>query len=117
MRIRNWVRWVLPMCRAKRTILPLFHSVIGNVANLQPRVVEAIVRFYTYLKMSRDAAGSLASWEQQTNLDVRRHHVSYVVYLLALSMIWGHVALWHMGQAARKADREFWLQIHAVAIA
>jgi hypothetical protein len=75
------------------------------------------VPFKTYLRTPRPAAGSLGSWEEQTNLEVRRHHVTYVVCLLTLSMMWGHVALWHMGQSAKKAERDFWLQIHAVAIA
>jgi hypothetical protein len=82
----------------------LFHGVIGNVANLHPRVVEAIVRYYTYLKMSRDAAGALASWEKVTQPDLRQAHVVYVVRLLSLSSLWGFVALWYMGQMATEAD-------------
>lgn len=84
----------------------LFHGVIGNVANLHPRVVEAIVRYYTYLKMSRDAAGALKSWEKVTQPEQRKLHVTYVVQLLSLSTLWGFVALWHMGQMATKADRD-----------
>ena len=84
----------------------LFHGVIGNVANLHPRVVEAIVRYYTYLKMSRDAAGALKSWEKVTNPTIRKLHVIYVVRLLSLSCLWGFVALWYLGQTATKADRE-----------
>jgi len=84
----------------------LFHGVIGNVANLQPRVVEAIVRYYTYLKMSRDAAGALKSWEKVTQPEFRQVHVTYVVRLLCLSSLWGFVALWYMGQMATKPDRE-----------
>jgi hypothetical protein len=84
----------------------LFHGVIGNVANLPPRVVEAIVRYYTYLKMSRDAAAALSSWEKVTNPQARQVHVAYVVHLLALSTLWGFVALWYMGQKATPADQE-----------
>lgn len=84
----------------------LFHGVIGNVANLHPRVVEAIVRYYTYLKMSRDAAGALKSWEKVTQPELRKVHVTYVVRLLSLSSLWGFVALWYMGQTATKADRD-----------
>jgi hypothetical protein len=84
----------------------LFHGVIGNVANLPPRVVEAIVRYYTYLKMSRDAAASLASWEKVTDPQARQMHVAYVVHLLALSTLWGFVALWYMGQIATQADKD-----------
>jgi hypothetical protein len=73
----------------------LFHGVIGNVANLHPRVVEAIVRYYTYLKMSRDAAGALKSWDKGvTQPELRQLHVTYVVQLLSLSCLWGFVALW-----------------------
>jgi hypothetical protein len=84
----------------------LFHSVIGNVANLHPRVVEAIVRYYTYLKMSRDAAGALKSWDYVTNPELRKLHVACVVQLLSLSCLWGFVALWYMGQMATKPDWE-----------
>lgn len=89
----------------------LFHGVIGNVANLPPNVVEAVVRYYTYLKMSRDAAASLASWEKVTEPAARQVHVKYVVNLLALSALWGFVALWYMGQRATDADRELACEI------
>jgi hypothetical protein len=56
--------------------------------------------------MSRDAAASLASWEKVTDLTTRQLHVKYVVNLLALSALWGFVALWYMGQKATDADRE-----------
>jgi hypothetical protein len=83
----------------------VFHSAIGNIANLHPNVVEAIVRFYTYLKMSRDAAAALATWEEQREPSVRRLHVTYVVRLLSLSMVWGYVARWYMGDEADAADK------------
>jgi hypothetical protein len=82
----------------------IYHSATGNVGNLHPRVVEAIVRFYTYLKMSRDAAASLASWKRQKDDAVRRLHVEYVVRLLSLSMTWGFAARWYMGQEADPDD-------------
>ncbi|HUI98560.1 MAG TPA: hypothetical protein VLX44_22610 [Xanthobacteraceae bacterium] len=74
-----------------------FHSVSGNIGNLHPRVVESIVRFYTYLKMSRDAAAGLHSWEKQEDPKLRKMNVEYVIRLLGLSMVWGFVALWFMG--------------------
>jgi hypothetical protein len=75
----------------------IFHSVSDNIGNLHPNVVESIVRFYTYLKMSRDAAAVLKSWHEQTDPEIRRLHIKYVVNLLSLSMLWGFVALWTMG--------------------
>jgi hypothetical protein len=84
----------------------LFHGVIGNVANLHPFVVEAIVRYYTYLKMSRDAASAFKTWKTVTHPDVRKLHVKYVVQLLCLSSLWGFVALWYMGHVASEPDRE-----------
>lgn len=90
----------------EKNYFALFHGVIGNVANLHPRVVEAVVRYYTYLKMSRDAAGALKSWDKITKAEVRKLHVMYVVQLLSLSCLWGFVALWYMGQTATKADME-----------
>jgi hypothetical protein len=85
----------------------LFHSVSQNIGNLHPRVAESIVRFYTYLKMSRDAAAALKSWKEQTEPEIRRLHVTYVVNLLGLSMLWGFVALWFMGFRASEQDRDF----------
>jgi hypothetical protein len=76
----------------------LFHGVIGNVVNLHPGVVEAVVRYYTYLKMSRDAAGAFKTWKAVDDREVRKEHVRYVVQLLSLSSLWGFVALWHMGR-------------------
>ena len=84
----------------------LFHSVAQNVGNLHPRAVEAIVRFYSYLKMSRDAAASLHSWRELTEPELRRMHVEYVIRLLALSMLWGFVALWCMGSLCQRQDRQ-----------
>jgi hypothetical protein len=84
----------------------LFHSVAQNVGNLHPRSVEAIVRFYSYLKMSRDAAAALKSWEKQKDVEIRRLHVRYVIEILALAMNWGFVALWCMGSDCQKQDRQ-----------
>jgi hypothetical protein len=84
----------------------IFHSVSDNIGNLHPGIVEAIVRFYTYLKMSRDAAAALKGWEKQPDADVRRVHVKYVVSLLSLSMLWGFVALWMMGFRAGSQERQ-----------
>ena len=53
--------------------------------------VDAIVRFYTYLKMSRDAAAALHSWKDQKDPAIRQVHVVYVIQLLTLSMLWGFV--------------------------
>ena len=82
----------------------LFHSAALNVGNLHPRAVEAIVRFYSYLKMSRDAAAALHSWKEQEDFAVRQMHVRYVIEILALSMNWGFVALWCMGSVCQKQD-------------
>jgi hypothetical protein len=95
----------------------LFHSVSQNIGNLHPRVAESIVRFYTYLKMSRDAAAALNSWKQQRNSNIRRLHVTYVVDLLGLSMLWGFIALWFMGYRATMQDREFLNELKSAYIA
>jgi hypothetical protein len=89
----------------------VFHSVSNNIGNLHPKVVEAIVRFYTYLKMSRDAAMALRSWEKQTDNNIRQMHVVYVVKFLSPSMLWGFVALQAMGLTGVKQEREFLQQI------
>ena len=85
----------------------IFHSVGNNIGNLHPEVVEAIVRFYTYLKMSRDAAAALHSWKEKTDRELRKMNVKRVVHLLTLSMLWGFVALWFMGFKAQKHDHRF----------
>jgi len=85
----------------------IFHSASGTIVNLHPHVVESVVRFYTYLKMSRDAAAALAGWEvQKPSVDRRKADVSYVVRLLSLAMLWGYVARYAMGHAADEADVE-----------
>jgi hypothetical protein len=84
-----------------------YHSVGENIGNLHPKVVEAVVRFYMYLKMSRDAAAALKSWEKQTDSTVRKMHVVYVIRLLSISMLWGFVALSFMGFEAQVQDRDF----------
>lgn len=89
----------------------LFHSVSDNIGNLHPQVVAAVVRFYTYLKMSRDAAAALHSWKTQTDPSIRRVHVTYVVHLLALSMLWGFAALWFMGFKSGDHERGLLKQI------
>jgi hypothetical protein len=90
----------------------IFHSVADNIGNLHPQVVEPIVRFYTYLKMSRDAAAALRGWKEQSDMEIRRLHVRYVVSLLALSMLWGFVALWLMGYKARVQEQDLLQQIN-----
>jgi hypothetical protein len=82
----------------------IFHKVSDNIGNLHPSVAEATVRFYTYLKMSRDAASALKTWEKQNDLAVRREQTKYVVSLLTLSMSWGFVALWMMGIKASLSE-------------
>ncbi len=89
----------------------IYHSVSNNIGNLHPRVVESIVSFYTYLKMSRDAAAGLKSWEKQTDPAVRRLHVRYVVNLLGFSMFWGFVALRFMGFRANEQEKSFLQEI------
>jgi hypothetical protein len=84
-----------------------YHSVSDNIGDLHPTITESVVRFYTYLKMSRDAAAALHAWATQTDLSVRRMDVEYVVQLLALSMLWGFVALRCMGFEALPQDQEF----------
>lgn len=88
----------------KEDYFQIFHSVAQNVGNLHPRAVEAIVRFYSYLKMSRDAAAALHSWKKQEDASLRQMHVKYVIEILALSMNWGFVALWCMGSICQKQD-------------
>jgi hypothetical protein len=82
----------------------IFHKVSDNIGNLHPSVAEAIVRFYTYLKMSRDAASALKTWEKQKNPEIRREQTKYVMSLLTLSMSWGFVALWMMGMKASYSE-------------
>jgi hypothetical protein len=84
-----------------------YHTVGNNIGSLHPKVLEAVVRFYMYLKMSRDAAASLNSWENQSDLVVRKMHIVYVVQLLSIGMLWGFVALWFMGFAAQTQDKDF----------
>jgi hypothetical protein len=84
-----------------------YHTVGNNIGSLHPKVLEAVVRFYMYLKMSRDAAASLASWENEQDRETRRMHIDYVVQLLTISMLWGFVALWFMGFVAESQDSEF----------
>jgi hypothetical protein len=84
----------------------LFHSVAQNVGNLHPRTVEAVVRFYSYLKMSRDAAAALYFWKEVTAPKLRRLHVEYVIRLLSLSMLWRFFALWCMGSRCQQQDRQ-----------
>jgi hypothetical protein len=83
-----------------------FHSVGSNVGNLHPDAVEAIVRFYTYLKMSRDAAAGLANWATKTDLKGRQDDVRHVITILAQSMLWGFVALYQMGFRANEQDKQ-----------
>jgi hypothetical protein len=90
----------------------IFHSVSENVGNLHPAAVESIVRFYTYLKMSRDAAGSLKSWDTQQDPDKRKAHIRYVVDLLTQSMLWGFAALWHLGFQATDQNRSLLEKLH-----
>lgn len=82
-----------------------FDAIGQNVGNLDPMVVEAIVRYYMYFKMSRDAASAMKSWETQHDPWVRKTHVEYVVKLLAISMTWGFVALWFMGFRASEQEK------------
>jgi hypothetical protein len=97
----------------KEDYFKAYHTVGDNVGNLHPKVVEAVVRFYMYLKMSRDAAAALKSWEKQPDLAVRKMHVSYVIDLLSLSMLWGFVALWFMGWVAQTQDTDFMKKIES----
>ena len=87
------------------------HASGATIGNLHPDVVEATVRFYTYLKMSRDASVSLAGWDKVSDAAQRRSHVSAVVMLLAQSMIWGFIARWHMGAVLRPDDYAFLAEI------
>ncbi len=91
----------------------LFHAVGNNIGNLHPKIVEAVVRYYTYLKMSRDAAAALASWEKQTDSDIRKQHVVYVIKLLSISMLWSFVALRFMGLHATAQETGFLKKIGA----
>jgi len=84
-----------------------FDTLGQHIGNLHPNAVEAIVRFYTYLRMSRDAAAALQSWEKEPNPAIRKEHVMYVVKLLAQSMLWGFIALWFMGFTANEHEVEF----------
>jgi hypothetical protein len=91
----------------------IYHSATANVGNLHPRAVEAVVRFYTYLKMSRDAAAALASWRKQQDNEVRKQHVAYVVRLLSLAMTWGFAARFYMGQEADSEDQDLLVSLMA----
>ena len=84
-----------------------FDALGDNIGNLHPSVVEAIVRFYTYLKMSRDAAAKLHGWDHVQDLTERRVQVRQVVNLLTQSMLWGFIALWFMGFEAGEQERDF----------
>ncbi len=53
----------------KEDYFATYHTVSNNIGSLHPRVLEAVVRFYMYLKMSRDAAASLNSWENEIGFD------------------------------------------------
>lgn len=88
-----------------------YHSVIDNIGDLHPNIAESVVRFYTYLKMSRDAAGALHAWKTQTDPSIRKMDVEYVVRLLALATLWGFAALRCMGFRALRQDREFFEEI------
>jgi hypothetical protein len=90
-----------------------FDALGDNIGNMHPSTVDAIVRFYTYLKMSRDAAASLLNWEMEKDVMVRKKDVADVVNLLALSMVWGFVALWSMGFTATPQEYEFLEKIEA----
>src|SRR5215203_4376777 len=90
----------------KEDYFSLFHGVGNNIGNLHPYVVEAVVRFYTYLKMSRDGAAALHGWKEKTDLSIRQADVKHVISLLTHSMLWGFIALDLMGFKARKQDRE-----------
>jgi hypothetical protein len=89
----------------KEEYFEIFHSVSSNIGNLHPDVVEAVVRFYTYLKMSRDAAAALQNWDTHTEADVRRLNVKHVMLILCQSMLWGAAALQLMGFKASDQDR------------
>jgi hypothetical protein len=84
----------------------IFHSVSSNLGNLHPDVVEAVVRSYTYLKMSRDAAAALKNWNTQTDAESRRQNVRHVMMILTQSILWGVAALFLMGFKASEQDRK-----------
>jgi hypothetical protein len=68
----------------------IFHKVGDNIGNLHPSVAEAIVRFYTYLKMSRDAASALKTWEKQRPRDSARanqvcNELAYLIDVVGFS--------------------------------
>jgi hypothetical protein len=94
--------------KPKEDYFNVFHSVGNNIGNLHPTVVEAVVRFYTYFKMSRDAAAGLASWENIRDGKVRQINVESVIKLLSLSMLWGFVALEAMGAKAQRQDNDLY---------
>ncbi|MCB4771114.1 hypothetical protein LGR54_21110 [Ancylobacter sp. Lp-2] len=95
----------------KESYFAFIHASGATIGNLHPDVVESTVRFYTYLKMSRDAADSLGGWDKVTDPVARRAHIRYVVILLAQSMLWGFIARWHMGAAFRPDDYAFLAEI------
>lgn len=90
----------------KEEYFEIFHSVSSNIGNLHPDVVEAVVRFYTYLKMSRDAAAALQNWDAHIGADTRRQNVKHVMLILCQSMLWGVAALQLMGFKASDQDRK-----------
>jgi hypothetical protein len=86
----------------------LFHAESGTIVSQDPQIVEAIVRFYTYLKMSRDAAAAVAGWQLQKTPDegARKRDVQHVVRLLGLAVLWGFIARYAMGQHPDRADAD-----------
>jgi hypothetical protein len=94
--------------KPKEDYFTVFHSVANNMGNLHPTAVEAVVRFYTYFKMSRDAAAGLASWEKIKDGEIRKINVEAVIKLLSISMLWGFVALEAMGAKAQRHDNDLY---------
>jgi hypothetical protein len=82
----------------------IFHAASGTIVNQHPLVVESVVRFYTYFKMSRDAAAALGGWEKQLDPEERKRDVEYVVRLLSLAMFWGYAARFSMGHTCDPDD-------------
>jgi hypothetical protein len=77
-----------------------------DCAAIQPQQTyyDRTVRFYTYFKMSRDAAAALGGWEKQLDPEERKRDVKYVVRLLSLAMFWGYAARFSMGHTCDGDD-------------
>jgi hypothetical protein len=99
----------------KEDYFALYHSAGGGIGTIRASFAEAIVRHYTYLKMSRDAAQGLKLFELMNKNESRGYKkevIFYVVHLLSLSILWGFISLLRMGRMATVSEKK--LLDHAI---